>query len=340
MSSPENAPGSSSTPEPVSLPARGRPVVVSDSTLSAGAHQAAPTILPTHVARRLPPLVRALRPLQWTKNAIVLAALVFDEHLFEPSLLLRALVAFVIFCGVSSGMYLLNDLRDIESDRLHPQKRLRPIASSLVSPTQARTASFLLLGVGLLGAWWLRPQFFGVVATYATLIGIYSLGLKRVAILDIFAIAAGFVLRAAGGAVAIDVPISPWLYVCTMLLALFIGFGKRRHELTSLTTVAVRHRPSLDAYSVEFLDQLLSIVAAATIVAYSFYTFGSAAVPTNHAMMLTIPFVVYAIFRYLYLIHRRDKGGSPETLLFSDLPLLAAIVIWGISCVVILYLTS
>jgi 4-hydroxybenzoate polyprenyltransferase len=178
------------------------------------------------------------------------------------------------------------------------------------------------------------------MAGYIGLMVAYSYGLKRVVILDVFAIAAGFVLRAAGGAVAIDVPISPWLYVCTMLLALFIGFGKRRHELTSLHDAAALHRANLSAYSLPLLDQMISVIASATVMAYSFYTFDAASVPRNHAMMLTIPFVAYAIFRYLYLIHHDDRTGSPETLLFADAPLFICIASWGVTSVVILYLTA
>ncbi|MDQ3045643.1 MAG: UbiA prenyltransferase family protein, partial [Chloroflexota bacterium] len=193
---------------------------------------------------------------------------------------------------------------------------------------------------GTLGAYVIRPTFLLVVAGYMLLMVAYSYGLKRLVLIDVFAIAAGFVLRAAGGAVAIGVPISPWLYVCTMLLALFLGFAKRRHEMTSLEAMAVRHRANLDAYTVPLLDQLITIVTAATLMAYSLYTFDAATVPSNHAMMLTVPFVVYAMFRYLFLIHRRDGGGSPETLLFKDAPLLAAIVCWGVVSVAILSLAS
>ena len=283
--------------------------------------------------------VRALRPLQWTKNGIVLAALVFDRKLFEPDALARSVLAALVFCCLSSGVYLVNDVRDAAGDRLHPLKRRRPIAAGEVSPRTAINLAIALFAVALIGSWLVRPEFVTVAVGYAALMVAYSLGLKRLVILDIFAIAAGFVLRAVGGAVAIAVAISPWLLVCTMLLALVLGFGKRRHELASLTDAA-GHRANLDAYSLPLLDQLIGISASATVMAYAFYTFDAATVPANHAMMLTIPFVTYAIFRYLYLIHRRDLGGSPEALLFGDRPLLLTIVAWGTASIAILYLAS
>ena len=286
-------------------------------------------------ASSLPALLRALRPLQWTKNGVVFAALVFDGRLFEAAALAQAVVAVVVFCCISSAGYLVNDLRDVESDRLHPEKRRRPIASGELTTQRALAVAGALFGVALAAAWLVRPEFLGVALSYVALTVAYSLGLKRMAILDVFAIATGFVLRAAAGAVAIASEISPWLLVCTMLLALFIGFGKRRHELASLAD-ATGHRANLGDYSLPLLDQIIGIVASATVVAYSLYTF-DAAVPGNYAMMLTIPFVLYAIFRYLYLIHRRELGGTPEALLFSDRPLFACIVAWGVTSVLILY---
>ena len=287
---------------------------------------------------RLPPLVRSLRPLQWTKNAVVFAALVFSGELFEVGAVLRTLLVAAVFCCASSAMYLVNDIRDVEGDRIHPKKRHRPIAAGLVTPGQAAATAAVLFGLAVTGAWLVGPPLLAVVLTYLLLMVAYSYGLKRLVILDVFAIAAGFVLRAVSGAVAIDVPISPWLYLCTLLLALFLGFGKRRHELTSLEADAVRHRANLEAYSVPLLDQIIGIVAAAIVMAYSLYTFGAANVPGNQAMMLTIPFVAYAVFRYLYLTQRRGLGGAPETLLFADRSLLACIAGWGLTSIAILYL--
>ncbi|MDQ3779208.1 MAG: decaprenyl-phosphate phosphoribosyltransferase [Chloroflexota bacterium] len=282
-------------------------------------------------------LLGALRPLQWTKNAIVLAAVVFSGELFDAEQLARAGVAAVIFCIVSSGVYLINDLRDVEADRAHSQKRHRPIAAGLVTPTQGILVAATLFLIAFVAACQLGISFLLVVLTYIALMTAYTYGLKRLAILDVFAIASGFVLRAVAGAVAINAPISPWLYVCTMLLALFIGFGKRRHELMLLEGEATRHRANLDIYSVSLLDQIIGIVASSTVMVYSLYTFDAPNVPRNHTMMLTIPFVVYAIFRYLYLLQRRDLGGAPEVLLFTDIPLLACIVGWAFGTVAILY---
>jgi 4-hydroxybenzoate polyprenyltransferase len=280
----------------------------------------------------------ALRPKQWTKNAVVFAAVVFDLHLFRASTFATSLGAFVCFCLASSVVYLVNDLQDIESDRAHPLKRLRPIAAGRVTPQLVWLTVGALLLVAVPLALALRPAFALVLAGYLALMAAYTYRLKHMVLLDVFAIAAGFVLRAAGGAVALDVPISPWLYVCTVLLALFIGFGKRRHELLLLEGAAGAHRRNLDEYTPELLDQFILITAAATIMAYSLYTFVASNVPDNHTMMLTIPFVLYAVFRYLFLIHRRNGGGSPEQLLLTDHALLASIALWGISCVAILYL--
>ncbi|MGH2534887.1 MAG: decaprenyl-phosphate phosphoribosyltransferase [Thermomicrobiales bacterium] len=284
-------------------------------------------------------LARALRPLQWTKNGLVFAALVFDQHVFEAARLIESIVAALVFCAVSSGVYLVNDVRDAEHDRLHPRKRRRPVASGEITTREALTVAAGLFAAGMVASWLVRPAFTGIILGYVALMIAYSYGLKRLVILDVFAIAAGFMLRAAGGAVAIAVPISPWLYVCTMLLALFVGFGKRRHELALLEETAGQHRANLDLYSLSMLDQIIGVVAAATVMAYSLYTFDSPAVPDNHAMMLTIPFVVYAIFRYLYLIHKHELGGSPEALLFADRPLLLCIVGWGLASLVILYVS-
>lgn len=287
---------------------------------------------------RLPPLVRAMRPLQWTKNSLVFAALVFANQAFHIEPILRTVAAALIFCCVSSGVYLINDIRDAEQDRIHPKKRHRPIAAGELSAGSAMTIAVALLIASVIGAFAVRPAFAGVIAGYVALMVAYSYGLKRIVIVDVFAIAAGFVLRAVGGAVAISVPISPWLYVCTMLGALFIGFSKRRNELATLEHAAGQHRSNLDDYSLPMLDQIIAIVSSATVMTYSLYTFDAETVPKSHAMMLTIPFVLYAIFRYLHLVYRRQLGGSPEVVLFTDKPLFACIVGWGVTTVAILYL--
>ncbi len=291
-------------------------------------------------AFQLVPVLRALRPVQWIKNGVVLAALVFDRRFFEIDRLLLAAAAVVAFCLVASSMYLINDVRDVEGDRMHPRKRFRPIAAGEVAPRFALGLSALLMVSSLALSFAITWQFGLVISAYGALMVAYSGGLKRMVILDVFAIAAGFVLRAAGGAVAIGVPISPWLYVCTMLAALLIGFGKRRHELGLLGEHAAAHRANLDAYSIPLLDQFIAIVAASTVMAYALYTFDAAAVPDNQTMMLTLPFVIYGVFRYLYLIYRRHLGGSPESLMFVDRPLLASVIGWAALSAVILYLWS
>jgi 4-hydroxybenzoate polyprenyltransferase len=292
-------------------------------------------------ARRvaLPPLIRAMRPLQWSKNSLVFAALLFDKRVFQWDALWHTLAAAMVFSAVSSAIYLVNDVRDLHQDRLHPKKRNRPIAAGEVSPGQAMRVAVALLTVGLITAVAVRPEFAIVIVTYIALMLAYSFGLMRLVFLDVFAIAAGFVLRAVGGAVAISVPASPWLYVCTALGALFIGFGKRRNEIVTLEAAAGHHRANLEEYSLPMLDQIIAIVSAAMLIAYSLYTFDAANVPDSHAMMLTIPFVAYGLFRYLYLIYRRGEGGSPEVLLIKDPGLISCIAGWVATSLIILYLS-
>lgn len=282
-------------------------------------------------------LLTAMRPKQWTKNLLVFAALVFDHQLDNVGHFALVFGAFICFCLASSSTYLVNDVMDRESDRLHPKKRHRPIASGKLSERTALVAAavaFLTsVGVGFL----LRPAFAGVILLYIVLIVAYSLSLKHMVILDAFTISAGFVLRAAGGAVVLDVPISPWLYVCTVLLSLFLAFGKRRAELNLLEDSAAEHRRNLDEYTVPLLDQLILITTAATVMAYSLYTFTADNLPENHSMMLTIPFVLYGVFRYLFLIYARGEGGAPEQVLLSDRPLLVSVMLWGLAAVAIVY---
>jgi len=285
-------------------------------------------------------LLRAMRPLQWTKNGLVFAALIFDQKFTDAGAIGLAIVAALCFCLVSSASYLINDVRDIERDQRHPRKRFRPIATGEVTVQQALIAAGVLSLAALVLGSLIRLEFTLVLIGYLLLMLVYNLGLKQLAILDVFAISGGFVLRAVGGAVAIDVPISPWLYVCTMLLAMLIGFTKRRQELISLANLAPLHRESLRGYSVPLLDQYINILAAATIIAYSVYTFESTAVPRNDAMMLTIPFVAHAIFRFLAVSQRSELGGQPEALLFADKPLLWTLIGWGVMSVVILAVTG
>jgi 4-hydroxybenzoate polyprenyltransferase len=287
--------------------------------------------------RHLPPLIRALRPVQWSKNLLVFAALLFSMNVFDAWSVGQAIGAFVVFCMVSSAIYLLNDLRDREQDAYHPVKRFRPIASGEVRPRTAQIASVALAGGALAGAALIDQGLLLVVAGYLALMVAYSLRLKRVVLLDVIIISIGFVLRAAAGAVAIDVPISPWLYICSMLLALMLGFGKRRHELLMLRDSASQHRANLDAYSLPLLDQIIAVTSSAAVVAYSVYTFTAPTLPENHSMMFTIPIVLYAVFRYLFLIYKEHLGGSPELLLIHDRPMQVAILLWGAASLAILY---
>lgn len=282
-------------------------------------------------------LVRAMRPKQWPKNVFVFAGLVFDVKLFQFGLLSRTVAAFVLFCLASGVVYLINDLVDIEKDRQHPSKRHRPLAAGELSPTTAVVAAIAIVGASLPIAFVLDVTFGGVLATYLLLQLAYSFVLKDLVIIDVLSVAAGFVLRVVGGAVVISVSISPWLYVCTTLGALFIGFSRRRHELVLLEGEAANHRASLGHYSTYLLDHMITIVASTTVIAYSLYTFLAPNVPANHTMMLTIPFVLYGIFRYLYLIHIQNEGGSPEEMFLKDRPLIINIALWGLTVIAILY---
>lgn len=273
--------------------------------------------------------IHLLRVPQWSKNAVVFAALVFGDPKVDHALW-RAIAAFIAFCAVSSAGYILNDRIDREHDRIHPSKRNRPIASGAVSPETGLVIAVVLLIPGFVISLIVNPVLFLVMIGYALLTFAYSLRLKHVVLLDAFVIASGFLLRAVAGAAAVEVPVSAWLMLCTMLLALFLAFGKRRSELVRLDEGAVAHRSALAGYSVPLLDQLLVITAACTVMAYSFYSFTSESVPGNGLMMLTVPLVMFAVFRYLLLVMRRGEGGAPEILLWSDKPLLASVVSWGI----------
>jgi len=284
-------------------------------------------------------LLVSLRPHQWTKNLVVLAALAFSKHLFEADAILRAGIAFVVFCALSGAVYLINDLSDLERDRLHPSKRLRPLASGALSVPAARLASGLLLLGGLGAATTLGPSFAVCSLAYVVLNFAYSFGLKNVPILDTLAISLGFVLRAVAGALAIDVHISSWLLVCTILLALFLSLTKRRHELVSLDEAAGEHRSILTEYTPYLLDQMISVVAASCLMAYAFYTMAPETLEKyqTERLALTIPFVLYGILRYLYLVHRHEGGGSPTDVLLTDRPLLVAVALWAVAVVVIIY---
>jgi 4-hydroxybenzoate polyprenyltransferase len=283
-------------------------------------------------------LIKTMRPRQWTKNAFLFAALVFDGKLFRRADFLHTLAGFALFCLVSSAVYIFNDLMDIEADRQHPVKRYRPIAAGIVPIPLALTYGLALTILAFILAWPLGWPFTLTLFLYLILMLAYSRFLKHIPILDVLIIAAGFVLRVHAGVTLIVVErFSPWLYVIMTLLALYLGFGKRRAELALLADEANRHRKVLDGYTIPLLDQYITIVSATTIVAYSLYTFFRPEVPGNHALMLTIPFVVYGIFRYLYLIQVEHAGGAPEDILLSDRPLQVAIFLWTLSVLAIFY---
>ncbi len=284
-------------------------------------------------------LIREMRPKQWTKNLLLYAGALFSRRLLDPQAFGRATLAFLLFCALSSAVYILNDWVDLEQDRRHPRKRHRPLASGALPLPVAVAALVLLLLIGVGGSFlWLGTPFGLLALLYLAVMVAYSFWLKHIVILDVFTIAAGFVLRAFAGAAAIPVVISPWLFICTLLLALFLGLGKRRHELLLLEEAAGEHRPILLEYTPQLLDEMMGVVTASVVIAYSLYTFSAENLPENHAMMFTIPFVLYGIFRYLYLVHRRNEGGSPEELLLGDWPLLLDVVLWGLTSMAILYL--
>jgi len=285
-------------------------------------------------------IFKAMRPRQWTKNAFVLAALVFDRQLFQIPSLERTLLTFLIFCLVSSSVYLINDVMDIEADRVHPVKKNRPIASGKVPVNLAIVISIFLVIGSLVGSYFLSFGLMVIVAVYFVLNLAYSKWLKHMPIIDVLVIAACFVLRVAAGVSVIQVErFSPWLYVVTTLFALYIGFGKRRAELMVLVPEnSQSHRKVLSGYSIEFVDQLITIVSSTTIIAYSLYTFSAPNLPANHSMMLTIPFVLYGLFRYLSIMQINKMGGEPEELLLKDRPLQITILLWAISIMIIFYL--
>ncbi len=283
-------------------------------------------------------LLKTMRPRQWTKNIFVFAALIFDHKLLSGDLLLRTLAGFGLLCLLSSLVYLVNDLADIEKDRLHPKKRHRPLASGRLSPRVAVAAALVLLAGAAPLAFALNPGFGIIALVYLAANLLYSFWLKHVVLIDVMVVALGYVLRVVAGALLVASAISPWLYICMTLLALFIGFGKRRGELLLMQAENGSSRKVLEDYSLPFLDELINLVATATIVAYSLYTFSAENLPQNHSMMLTIPFVLYGVFRYLYLIHIRGEGGAPDELVLVDRPLQVTFALWGLAAVLILYL--
>jgi len=275
-------------------------------------------------------LFRTLRPKQWTKNAAIFAALIFDAKVFQRGPLLRTLAGFLLLCAVTGAVYIINDLADVEKDRQHPTKRNRPLASGALPAPVAIVGAVVLLGVALPLAFWLDVYFGLLVTGYLLLQFAYTYVLKHYVIVDVIAISAGFVLRVGAGVPLVPADrFSPWLYICVTLLALFLGFGKRRQELVLLQEDAKNHRAILGEYSVPFLDEMINVVISAAIVAYSLYTFTAVNVPPNHLMMLTIPFPIYGLFRYLYLIHIRGETAAPDEVLLKDRPIQLTVLAWG-----------
>jgi len=284
------------------------------------------------------PVLWSLRPQQWTKNLVVFVALALSKHLFEPVPMLRSLAAFALFCGLSGAVYLLNDVADFERDRLHPNKCLRPVASGVLRRRHAAGIG-VALGLGcLVFSLGLGHGFLACATLYLALNLLYSFKLKHTVILDVLAISLGFVIRAVAGGVAIAVPVSDWLLVCTLLLALFLALSKRRHELTSLSE-AHEHREILAEYSPYLLDQMISVVTASCLMAYAFYTMAPETIEKykTNRLSWTIPFVLYGIFRYLYLVHQKERGGSPTDILATDRPLLFVVALWALTLVAIVY---
>jgi len=284
-------------------------------------------------------LIRLARPAQWIKNSVVLAALVFAGTIRDTAKAELAFAAAGIFCLLSSAIYTYNDLIDRHKDKAHPLKKDRPLASGAVSPTTAIVMVVILLAAGLIAAYWLNQTFLLVAVGFVAVNLLYTLLLKDIVILDAMTLALSFVVRAYAGAAAIEVPASKWMLINTLLLALFLGFGKRRHELVLLENDAHTHRKSLSKYSPYLLDQLIGVTTASVVVMYMLYTFSvevSQKLKTEN-LYLTIPFVVYGIFRYLYLIHRKAEGGSPTRVMFADKPLLATVSLWLVAVILILY---
>jgi 4-hydroxybenzoate polyprenyltransferase len=284
-------------------------------------------------------LVLSLRPSQWTKNLIIFAGLLFGQRLLDPGAVAYSLAAFAVFCALSGVVYLINDVADRDADRQHPLKRFRPIAAGDLPVGTALGVATVLGASALAVAFLLRFEFGVASAAYVALLGLYSGPLKHVVIIDVLTIAIGFVLRAAAGAIVIAEPVSHWLLIVTILLALFLALSKRRHELVLLADGATSHRRILQEYSPYLLDQMISVVTASTLVAYAFYTVSDETIQKfgTDRLGLTLPFPLYGIFRYLYLVHQKEGGGSPSDMLLNDTPLLACVALWAVAVAFIIY---
>lgn len=286
------------------------------------------------------PLLRTMRPRQWPKNGFVFVALLFDRQVDQVDSVLRAIIAFVLLSLMSSAVYIINDLVDIESDRQHPKKRSRPLPAGELSPRAAAVAASVFAAGSLAAGFTLSPVFGWILLGYLLTQIAYTFWLKHMVLVDVSVVATGFILRIAAGVAVLDSVqrFSPWLYIFGGFLALFLALGKRRHELVLLGAEAGNHRAILDEYSLELIDRLIGIVTTSAIVAYSLYTFLAEGLPDNHVMMLTIPFVIYGMFRYLYLIHIRHEGGAPEEILLRDRPMQVALALWAALVFVALYI--
>jgi len=283
-------------------------------------------------------LLESMRPLKWARNAFVLTALIFDKKVFNGPAVLRVSAAFALFCLVASGVYIVNDILDIERDRQHPTKRNRPLASGRLPIPLAAVAAVLCLGFSIGLGWLVSWELGAILLTYVAVNVAYSLWLKHIVVVDTFAIASGYVLRVAAGAAAVRVErFSPWLYVFTLFFAMLVSLAKRRQELALLAENAGAHRVSLNDYNMAFFDQTISLMAGGAIVVYSLYTFFAPNLPANHAMMLTIPLAMFAFLRYLYLVYSCGEGGSPDELFWTDRPMLLAVALWGGLAAAVLY---
>jgi 4-hydroxybenzoate polyprenyltransferase len=284
-------------------------------------------------------IIESMRIRQWPKNIFIFAALVFDRQLAEWKPFAITATAFFLFCFASSVVYIINDLADIESDRQHPEKQNRPLASGKLSVSTAIITAILLAVIVIPASFIVNLTFGIILSSYLMMMIAYSFWLKHLPLIDVMIIAAGFVLRVAAGVVIIQTQMfSPWLFVATTFLALFIALGKRRAEVHLLESEAGSHRKVLDGYTIELLDQLLTVVLSITLMTYCLYTFSASIAPNNYSMMLTIPFVIYALFRYLYLIRITNIGGAPEEIVLTDRPMQISILLWGLTIIVILYI--
>jgi 4-hydroxybenzoate polyprenyltransferase len=283
-------------------------------------------------------LVRSMRPKQWTKNVFVWAALLFDQKLLEFGPFVRTLVTFVLFCLITGAVYIINDLVDIERDRQHPSKRNRPIASGALNPRVALVSAIAIIVLSFPVAWWLGLAATLIIYGYLCLMIAYSFWFKNLVIVDVLTIAAGFVLRVTAGVVVVRAErFSPWIYVCMLLLALFVALGKRRQEIVLMQEGSRDTRAILQEYNVGFLDEMLALVSSTTVMAYMLYTFSAPNVPPNHTLMLTIPFVLYGLFRYLYLIHVRGETDPPDVIVLKDRALLLDVILFSVVAFLVFY---